>query len=78
MKGSAKSPYEIRLELLQLAFNILTTEHSARAAAEAPNAASVLITTTSPTVDDVINTASLLNEFISVQYGNGVCQCSPK
>lgn len=65
---SAKSPYEIRLELLQLAFNILNAKAHAEYAAsqtkwERNN--EKLIPLTSPTTEDIITEADKMNSFIS-------------
>lgn len=65
-KNSAKTPYEIRLDLLRLSFEI--QQGTARAAAEAEASAkendSVVITT-APTINDVIVQARVLNDFVS-------------
>lgn len=60
MIKSSKTPYEIRLDLLQLAFDILTQHHQAKGAfahEEKPK--------TSPTTEEVIAEAEKLNKFIS-------------
>ena len=58
-----KSPYEIRQNLLELAFNSLREQHAAKAAATGkPTAA-----TTAPTTDEVIEEARRLNEFVSAR-----------
>lgn len=56
MKPTSKTPYEIRLELLQLAQTILDTKHKATAA-EKP--------LTAPTTEDIIAEAEKLNAFVS-------------
>lgn len=50
-----KSPYELRADLLRLAFEILLAEHHAKNA------------NTYPTSEEVIAEARKLNEFISTQ-----------
>ena len=50
-----KSPYELRADLLRLAFEMLLEEHRARDEG------------TSPTSEEVIKEATKLNEFISTQ-----------
>jgi hypothetical protein len=61
-RPTSKTPYEIRLELLQLAFNILHNKHAADgAAANSTNPAA----TTSPTTEEVIAEADKMNGFIS-------------
>ena len=59
MKQTSKTPYEIRLDLLQLAFDILTAKHAAAGVKNANN------TTTSPTTEEVIAEAEKMNGFIS-------------
>lgn len=57
MKPSSKTPYEIRLDLLQLAQTILENQHSAAAVLTAGK--------TSPTTEAVIAEAEKLNTFVS-------------
>ena len=57
MKPTGKTPYEIRLELLQLAQSILQNKYIADAA---PLAASI-----SPTTAEIIEEAEKLNAFVS-------------
>jgi hypothetical protein len=64
MKPTSKTPYEIRLELLQLAFNILSAKHMASAAADHPHM-EIPYPQTSPTTEDVIKEAEKMNSFIS-------------
>lgn len=59
MKPTSKTPYEIRLELLQLAFEICAAKHKA---AGVPNGNN---TDTSPTTEEVILEAEKMNVFIS-------------
>jgi hypothetical protein len=62
MKPSNKTPYEIRLELLQLAFEILCRKHDAQGAelnSTRPKA------TTAPTTEEIIDEADKLNVFVS-------------
>ena len=54
-----KSPYEIRADLLKLAFEILRTKHAASDSKEKA----------SPTTEEVIEEAKKLNEFISQSGG---------
>lgn len=58
-RSTAKTPYEIRLDLLQLAFDILVQQHQAKCN---PNSSSII---TSPTTEDVIREADKMNAFIS-------------
>jgi hypothetical protein len=60
MNKSGKTPYEIRLELLQLAQVILNEKH--KAAAVGNNGSKQ---TTFPTTEEVIAEAEKLNGFIS-------------
>ncbi len=60
MKPATKTPYEIRLELLQLAFQILEAKHSAEGVKNGNNKS------TSPTVEEVIAVAEEMNKFISL------------
>jgi len=57
MKPISKTPYEIRLELLQLAFQVLVKKHEAVVAGGK--------ITTSPTTEEVIAEAEKMNTFIS-------------
>lgn len=57
MKPSNKTPYEIRLELLQLAQLILENQHQARTVNSADK--------TSPTTEEIIAEADKLNAFVS-------------
>lgn len=59
MKITSKTPYEIRLDLLQLAFDILRTKHSAAGVINGNNI------TTYPTTEEVIAEAEKMNMFIS-------------
>lgn len=59
--AQGKSPFELRADLLKLAFEILLAEHKAKAAANAGNDKA----DTAPTSEDVIEEAQKLNEFIS-------------
>jgi hypothetical protein len=59
MKPTGKTPYEIRLELLQLAFDVLMAKHQATGVANGNNIV------TSPTTEDVIAEADKMNTFIS-------------
>lgn len=57
MKPSSKTPYEIRLELLQLSQLILENQHQAKAVTSAGK--------TSPTTEEIIAEAEKLNAFVS-------------
>ncbi len=57
MKISSKTPYEIRLELLQLSQKILDAKHKADCAPVAPS--------TAPTTEEIILEAEKLNGFVS-------------
>jgi len=56
-RTAPKTPYEIRLELLQLAQVILENQHSARAALSEGKS--------SPTTEEIITEAEKMNGFIS-------------
>lgn len=66
MKPISKTPYEIRLELLQLARTILDAKHKADAASDAQtkNGGETYIKTY-PTTEEVIAEAEKLNGFVS-------------
>jgi hypothetical protein len=59
MKTVSKTPYEIRLELLQLAFDVLIAKHNAAGVKNGNNVS------TSPTTEEVIAEADKMNTFIS-------------
>ena len=59
IRPSAKTPYEIRLELLQLAQLILQSNHNALGVCNGDNLVS------SPTTEEIITEAVKLNGFIS-------------
>ena len=59
MKTVSKTPYEIRLELLQLAQVILNEKHKAAGVRNADNQI------TAPTTEEVIAEADKMNSFIS-------------
>ena len=67
MKPAGKTPYEIRLDLLQLAFDILSLKHAAVAANARKTGldSTAYGPTTSPTTEDVITEAEKMNTFIS-------------
>lgn len=58
-RPGSRTPYEIRLELLQLAFDVLKEKHKAAGVANGNNQV------TSPTTEDVIAEAEKMNQFIS-------------
>jgi hypothetical protein len=57
MKPTSKTPYEIRLELLQLAQLILENQHVAKGTLTAGK--------TSPTTEEIVIEAEKLNGFVS-------------
>lgn len=59
MKPTSKTPYEIRLELLQLAQVILHNKHNADGVKNGNNVS------TSPTTEEIIAEAEKMNNFIS-------------
>lgn len=61
MAQQHKSPYEIRQNLLELAFSILHTQHAAAAAADGHDFAR-----SAPTTEEVVAEAAKLNEFVSL------------
>ena len=63
--AQGKSPFELRADLLRLAYEMLLSQHHAKAAAVGEDVA-----TTAPTSDAIIEEARKLNEFIS-RSGNG-------
>lgn len=58
-RTAPKTPYEIRLELLQLAQVVLHEQHKAKGVHNGDNV------TTSPTTEEVIAEAEKMNSFIS-------------
>ena len=56
---ASKTPYEIRLELLQLAQVILSEKHKAMGVSNGNNQL------TAPTTEDIISEADKMNAFIS-------------
>jgi hypothetical protein len=65
MKPAGKTPYEIRLDLLQLAFDILTAKHAAKASYQDEARDRNIGSTTSPSTEDVISEAEKMNAFVS-------------
>lgn len=61
MAQNHKSPYEIRQNLLELAFSILHAQHAAAAAAAGNEFA-----TSAPSTEEVIEEAGKLNSFVSM------------
>ena len=59
MRAPSKTPYEIRLELLQLAQTILHAQHLARGVENGDNV------TTAATSAEIITEAEKLNGFVS-------------
>ena len=62
MAQGHKSPYEIRQQLLQLAFDILREQHHAKAGLKKEEAV-----TSAPTTEEVIDEAKKLNDFVSAR-----------
>lgn len=63
---AAKTPYEIRLDLLQLAQRILSEKHHAMAAALAKGSHdNTIFITTSASAEEIIAEADKLNGFVS-------------
>lgn len=58
--AQGKSPFELRADLLKLAFSILQAKHCAAAVANGADHAE-----TAPTAEEVIDEARKLNDFIS-------------
>jgi len=58
--AQGKSPFELRADLLKLAYDMLLSQHAARAAAEGEDRIA-----TAPSSEEVIEEARKLNEFIS-------------
>lgn len=58
--AQGKSPFELRADLLKLAYDMLLSQHAAKAAAEGDERI-----TTAPSSEEVIAEARKLNEFIS-------------
>jgi len=58
-RTSSRTPYEIRLELLQLAQVILNEQHKAKGVGNGNNQ------TTFPTTEEIISEADKMNKFIS-------------
>lgn len=62
MKPTSKTPYEIRLELLQLAQTILHEQHKAAGIMHSSGSVQII---TAPTTEQVIAEAEKMNSFIS-------------
>lgn len=58
--AQGKSPFELRADLLNLAFSILQAQHCAKACANGCDKAE-----SAPTSEEVIDEARKLNDFIS-------------
>ena len=58
--AQGKSPFELRADLLKLAYDMLLSQHAAKAAADGDTNV-----TTAPSSEEVIAEARKLNEFIS-------------
>ena len=64
-RTTPKTPYEIRLDLLQLAFDVLMARHNAVGVANGNNVV------TSPSTEEVVAEAEKLNQFVSkANHGN--------
>lgn len=59
MKPAGKTPYEIRLDLLQLAQQILQAQHLAKGVVNGNNVS------TAPTTEEIVAEADKLNQFVS-------------
>lgn len=59
--AQGKSPFELRADLLKLAYSILLSQHAAASAAANDSD----VAKTAPTTEEVIVEARKLNEFIS-------------
>jgi len=65
-KMSSKSPYEIRSDLLHLAYSIVQGQKQANAEQEAKSEGTAQIFITSaPTTEEVVTEATKLNNFVS-------------
>lgn len=64
-RTTPKTPYEIRLDLLQLAFHILVKKHEAAAVGSHDIHGDVPTPRTSPTTEEVIAEADKMNTFVS-------------
>lgn len=66
MPHSSKSPYEIRLNALQLAQRTLSEQYAAESAREQlDNGAEIALVSKAPTPDEIIAAAEKFNNFIS-------------
>ena len=59
---SSRTPYEIRLELLQLAQKVLSDQHLARAVDKDPSAS---LASSAPTSQEIMDEAEKFNGFVS-------------
>ncbi len=59
-RTAPRTPYEVRLELLQLSFQLLLEQHRAKAVANGQTAAD-----SAPTTDDIVAEADKMNFFVS-------------
>lgn len=66
MASASKTPYEVRLELLQLASAILTYQHNVKLK-KSESADTELNDVDPPTTEQIIAEAEKLNEFVSKQ-----------
>lgn len=64
-RTSPKTPYEIRLDLLNLAQSVLTMKHEAESEAEAKLGGGERYRTTSPSTEEIIAEAEKMNLFVS-------------
>lgn len=64
MRTTPKTPYEIRLELLQLAQSILITQRQSTRSDDAIAAA--------PTTEEIVAEAEKMNVFVSSSTGCGI------
>lgn len=65
MRTSPKTPYEIRLDLLQLSFELLVKKYEADAAKNHHVVGEKLAPVSSPSAEEVIAEAEKMNQFVS-------------
>lgn len=63
--AQGKSPFELRADLLKLAFKILLAEHGAKASANGTTHSGIIVADTAPSSEEIIEEARKLNDFIS-------------
>lgn len=65
VRTTPKTPYEIRLDLLQLSFELLVKKHEADAAKNHHVVGERVAPVSSPTTEEVIAEAEKMNAFVS-------------